>query len=393
MPRMTACAACGSTSLRSIYSVSNIPVHSVLLMNSAQGALDFPRGDLELGFCDACGFVQNLKFDPAPQSYSKEYEETQHFSATFDHFARGLAQDLVDRHDLHGKKILEIGCGKGEFLVLLCELGGNSGTGLDPGYHPERTTSQAASRIEFINDFYDERYTHLEADVIVCRHTLEHIQPVRQFMESVRRTIGDRRDTLVFFELPAVERVLQEGAFWDVYYEHASYFSLGSLARLFRATGFEVTALSKAYDDQYLLIEALPAAGPTGPSLPEEDDLEDLRAAATHFSCKGPEQVNRWRAELEQAAQQGQKVALWGSGSKAVSFLTTIGVGPEVGGVVDINPHKHGRFMPGTAHPIWHPKELQNYRPDLVIVMNPIYLREIGEDLSRMGLSPRMLAV
>jgi hypothetical protein len=70
-----------------------------------------------------------------------------------------------------------------------------------------------------------------------------------------------------------------------------------------------------------------------------------------------------------------------------------VGVRNEVGGVVDINPHKHGRFMPATGHPIWAPQALERYRPDLVIAMNPIYLAEIGADLSRMGLSPRLLAV
>lgn len=391
--RATSCWACGSTELQSLYHVNSIPVHSVLLMDSASEALEFPRGNLELGFCDNCGFVQNLLFDPTPQSYSQKYEETQHFSPTFDRFARWLAQDVIDRHDLHGKTILEIGCGKGEFLVLMCELGGNRGIGLDPAYRPERTTSEAASRIEFIVDFYDERYTHLEADVVVCRHTLEHIQPVRSFMESVRRTIGDRDDTLVFFELPAVERVLTEGAFWDVYYEHASYFSLGSLARLFRETGFEVTSLAKAYDDQYLLIEARPVSGKTEPHLPEEDDLEELRAAATHFKTEGPRQVQRWRDELVQARAKGERVALWGSGSKAVSFLTTVGEGDAVGGVVDINPHKQGRFMPATAHPIWAPAQLKEFQPDLVIVMNPVYVEEIRADLAGMGLTPRLLAV
>lgn len=393
MSRSSACTACGSGNLTSIYEVRDIPVHSVLLMDSEREARDFPRGDLELVFCEECGFVQNLLFDPTPQSYSQQYEETQHFSPTFDRFARSLAQQLIDKHDLHGKRILEIGCGKGEFLVLMCELGDNSGIGLDPSYRPERTTSPAAERIEFINDFYDERYTHLEADVVICRHTLEHIQPVRQFMETVRRTIGDRENTLVFFELPAVERVLTEGAFWDVYYEHASYFSLGSLARLFRETGFEVTSLETVYDGQYLLIEAWPAASATEARLPQEDDLEFLRGAAREFASVGPARVAYWRGLLDDARRAGERVAVWGSGSKAVAFLTTIGVGDEVGALVDINPHKQGKFMPATGHLVSGPAHLREFRPDLVIVMNPVYVEEIRANLAAMGLTPRLLAV
>ena len=127
------------------------------------------------------------------------------------------------------------------------------------GCIPERIDDPAAADIEWIVDFYDERYTHLDADVVICRHTLEHIPDVADFMSTIRRSIGDRPDTVVLFELPDVQRVLDEVAFWDIYYEHCSYFSLGSLARLFRRTGFEVLELSLEYDDQYLLIAARPS--------------------------------------------------------------------------------------------------------------------------------------
>ncbi len=392
-PRVTACQACGGDDLRSLYVVEGIPVHSVMLVASEAEARGFPRGDLELAICGGCGFVQNVRYDPAPQGYSPACEETQHFSETFNRFARWLAQDLADRHVLRGKRVLEIGCGKGDFLLLLCEVGGCSGIGIDPGVRPERISGPAADRVTFIADFYDERHTRLEADVVLCRHTLEHIGPVREFMATVRRTIGDRTDVLVLFELPAVERVLKEGAFWDVYYEHASYFSLGSLARLFRRTGFDVISLTRAYDNQYLLLEARPAGGPTVSELAEEDDLAWLLATAEGFRRSAAEARARWRGELDRARARGERVALWGAGSKAVSFLTTLGVSDEVATVVDVNPHKHGWYLPGTGLRCEAPKTLRALRPEVVIAMNPVYLDEIGRDLAALGLVPRLLAL
>lgn len=240
------------------YEQKGVPAHSCLLMDSPAEARSYPRGDLKLGFCPACGFISNLAFDVRLNEYSQRYEETQHFSPRFNRFAEDLARRLVERYDLGRREILEIGCGKGEFLELLCKFGAKGGIGIDPGYHENRLQSEAAKRIRFIRDLYSERYSHLAADFVLCRHTLEHIHETKRFMEMIRRSIGNRHDSIVFFELPDVYRVLRECAFWDLYYEHCTYFSLGSLARLFRLTGFDVTELWAEYDDQYLLIAAHP---------------------------------------------------------------------------------------------------------------------------------------
>jgi SAM-dependent methyltransferase len=388
------CPNCQSQGMQSFYAVDNIPVHSCLLMPTREEAINYPTGQLHLGFCPSCGFVGNTAFDPQVHEYSARYEETQGFSPTFNTFARRLAQDLVDKHKLGPEHtVLEIGCGKGEFLVLMCELGGCKGIGLDPGYRPERTQSEAADRIEFIVDFYGPKFAHLTADFICCRHTLEHIAPTHAFMTDLRKTIGDRTDTVVFFELPDVMRELKEGAFWDLYYEHCTYFSAGSLARLFRQTGFDVTELDVVYAGQYLLITALPAPGPTPPSLPLENDLLELRERIAAFPAVTSAIINHWKSYVDANAARGRKIVLWGSGSKGVSFLTTLRIGDEVEYVVDINPFRQGKFMPGTGQQIVGPDFLAASKPDCVIVMNPVYVDEIRQDLEARGLHPELVAV
>ncbi|HEX9438451.1 MAG TPA: SAM-dependent methyltransferase, partial [Roseiflexaceae bacterium] len=109
------------------FELQQVPAHSVLLMPTRENALGYPKGDIRLGFCDTCGFISNVAFDPGLNEYSSRYEETQGFSATFNAFARNLAAGLIERYDLHGKDLIEIGCGKGEFLTLLCEMGDNRG--------------------------------------------------------------------------------------------------------------------------------------------------------------------------------------------------------------------------------------------------------------------------
>jgi hypothetical protein len=251
---------------------------------------------------------------------------------------------------------------------------------------------EAARRVRFIRDLYSATYAHLPADVICCRHTLEHIQPTAEFLQMLRRVIG-ARDTLVFLEVPDLTRVLRERAFWDMYYEHCSYFTTGSLARLFRSSGFDILELTRDFGDQYLWVMARPTDGPTTAALPLEDDLTTTRAEVAAFKRQVPGDIAGWRERIRALAAAGRKPVLWGAGSKAVAILTSCRIGSEVGCLVDVNPHKVGKFLPGTGHPVVSPLALRDYRPGVVVAMNPVYVDEIRQQLLSLGVDAEVIAV
>jgi SAM-dependent methyltransferase len=369
----------------------DVPVNSVLLLPTRQEALEFPTGDIRLAFCPDCGFIYNDAFDASLLEYSERYEETQGYSPTFQRWHRQLAQDLIDRFELRGKRVVEIGCGKGEFLALLCERGGNTGVGFDPAYVPERNTSEAASRMEFVQDFYSEKYAGHQGDFVCCKMTLEHISNTADFVGAIRRSLEGQPQTQVFFQVPDTLRILEETAFWDVYYEHCSYFTAGSLARLFRRAGFDVQDVAREYGNQYLMIEAKPGDGSGGPQLEAEQDLQRTAELVEQFSHELPRWTAQWKERLDDWGRQGKRVVIWGSGSKGVSFLTTLGGRPDIEYVVDINPNKHGYFMARSGQEIVSPDFMTEYRPDVVVVMNPIYRDEIVADLERRNLSPEVV--
>lgn len=391
------CPCCGGAS-EEIYKVSSIPVHSCVLLSSPEAARAFPKRDLALAFCRDCGFAFNHVFDESVIGYSTNFEESQHFSSTFNSFARSLAKTIAERCAIRGKRIVEIGCGKGEFLIELCEVGQASGIGIDPGYRADAGRRPTEANVDFIVDRFGPEHWALDCDVVLCRHTLEHIPRVAEFVASVLEIfssdrLGDSGERWVVFETPDFKRVLEEGAFWDIYYEHCSYFSAGTHARLFRAQGFDVTDLELVYDSQYILQFAKPARGPTAPRLPLEQDLELLLRAAEAFPERVRAQRERWLNVIADAHAAGRPIVLWGGGSKAVSFLTTLGLSEEIDAAVDINPYKQGRFIPGTGHPVVAPEALMERPPALVIVMNPIYCEEVKAALSRMRLFPEVVAV
>jgi SAM-dependent methyltransferase len=325
-------------------------------------------------------------------SYAGNFEESQHFSDTFSAFAKTLAGEIAKRCSIFGKHVLEIGCGKGEFLRELCRVGGATGLGIDPGYRVDQGRGSDDHNVQFIADFFDP-HSQFDADVILCRHTLEHIAPVAEFIRSIRKCICTHTDMWVVFETPDAKRVLAEGAFWDIYYEHCSYFSPGAHARLFRQEGFDIMDLAVQYGDQYIVQYAKPVSKRSEPRLDLEQDLAEIHDLAKSFRNRVALVQDHWRDKVCSAWADGRSVVVWGGGSKGVSFLTSLGLEAEVSAVVDVNPYKQGKFMPGTGHCVIAPSALSANPPDLVVVMNPIYVEEIARSLKTMNLEPEIAAV
>jgi hypothetical protein len=212
----------------------------------------------------------------------------------------------------------------------------------------------------------------------------------------VRRAASAERGTIVFFQIPDVRRILHETAFWDIYYEHCSYFAPSSLARVFRSSGFEVLRISTGYDDQYLMIEARAANGRIAEAIPPASEAAEIDAMLPRlvgFANAQNRIGEQWVRLLRAWAATGRRTVLWGSGSKAVAFLTTLRLRDDIELVVDVNPYRHGRFMPGTGQRIVAPSFLASYQPDVVVIMNPVYRREITQDLARHECYPQTVDV
>jgi len=129
--------------------------------------------------------------------YNQEYENSLHYSPRFNQYANDIASDLVARYSLNGLDILDIGCGKGEFLNLVCELGNNHGTGFDPSYNQgnySNLTETTEQGIEIIQDKYSEKYYNIQADFIICRHVLEHVGDPSEFLILLRRALKNKKE-------------------------------------------------------------------------------------------------------------------------------------------------------------------------------------------------------
>ncbi|CAG1066068.1 hypothetical protein BAC1_01666 [uncultured bacterium] len=387
--RNNKCPICESGAVLLFAEVKDALVHCNTLWKSREMALKARRGVLKLGFCNRCGHVFNTAFDPEAMKYAEEYENSLHFSPVFQDYARSLAVKLIERYGLYEKEIIEIGCGKGDFLLLMSELGGNSGIGFDASFIRDRNDSRSR-KVSFIQDLYSEKYAHFKGDMILSRQVLEHIRSPRSFVRKMRSATGSRPGAMVFCEVPNFMHTIKELAVWDIIYEHYSYFTPLSFRRLFNSDGFRVQSLEEGFNGQFLCLEAAPVEN-MHKTAEEAPGLDSLMREVSAFFHRYTNKIAAWKNELEKIAARGQRAAVWGAGSKGVSFLNTLKTAAEIDHVIDINPYKQGNYVPGTGQEIVGPEALREIDPDLIIIMNPIYTSEIWETVKRMGLKCRLL--
>lgn len=385
------CPVCAADEVSVFWEMDDLPVKCNVLCSTREEALAVPRGDIRLALCPSCGFIYNTAFDPNRMQYDPGYENALHFSHRFREHAENLAKRLIDKYDLREKDILEIACGDGHFLRLLCELGNNRGVGFDPSYVEDTSKGNTDSNVAIIPDYYGEQYADRAADLICCRHALEHVPDPVGFLRLVRRAIGERPNTAVFFEVPNALFILRDLSVWDIIYEHCSYFSTAALTKCFSRSGFVVEGVTEEYEGQFLCIEAKPIKdGPGGLSVEVGNPAEVVREAAV-FAGRFSEKSQMWADRMEALRRAAERVIVWGAGSKGVTFLNVMKGADLVEYVVDINPRKQGMFVAGRGQWIVPPEFLEDYQPGTIIMMNPIYADEIRGRLGTMNLTPTFL--
>ncbi|WP_108862166.1 class I SAM-dependent methyltransferase [Ruegeria sp. Alg231-54] len=390
-PSVPACPVCGGDHAALFFSLSDQPVLIGVLWPDADSARACRRGDIDLAFCPDCGFIWNVSFDPDRIEYDQQYDNSLHFSPTFQNYSQKLVDRLIDTYGLHQRTVVDIGCGKGDFLAMLCEAGGNTGYGFDPSYEGERVSTSAADRITWSNDYYGEEHARLQADLLASRFVYEHIPAPNEFLRMIRRSITDPDRTVIYFEVPDTDLIIRQGSVWDVIYEHCSYFSVESLTRSFSACGFDVLRVEETFEKQFLTIEARAAGTDTGNPGNDTGNLGQLAADIAAFGETQSTKMSDWRDRLTQWRAEGRRAVAWGAGAKAVGFLNMLGDRDTITRVVDINPHKQGKHLAGTGQQIISPQALTEDPPDVVVLMNPIYRNEIAAQLAELGLTPELI--
>ncbi len=383
---------CGEIGAEPFFTAEAVPVFSVALWETREEARDCPKGNVALGGCPSCGFIYNCAFDPALTGYDATYENALHFSKVYREYANREAEALVDRYDLRNKKVVDIGCGDGQFLSLLCQLGGNSGVGYDPSFVADNHAGPLHPNARIEMRYYTEEDMRQGVDLIVSRQVLEHIPDPLKFLSSLRRGLEGQFDTVLAFEVPNAEYLIRDLSVWDIIYEHCNFFTEPSLRRVFERSGFEVHDIHEGFGGLNLTVES----SPSPQTEPAENSSSRQRAAAvaenvSSFGERAKARIAEWNSRLRGWRRSGQRVAVWGAGARVAMFLNMVDAVDAVGIVVDINPRKEGFYLPGTGHQIGAPGKLIDFAPETVLLMNPNYKDEVRGSLRELGVMAELL--
>lgn len=346
------CSLCQNGNLLTIYTVQDVPVFQNKVYKTRSEALSVKRGNVRLVMCSNCGFIFNADFDIKVMNYDAEYQNEQARSPYFQRYLRKLMELFIEKR-FNEMKIIEIGCGKGYFLEMLRENGFDV-IGFDPAHE--------GGSPYIIKDYFSDKYSDLNADLIVLRHTLEHIQNPLRFLHSIGSAVGYRG--MIYIEVPDFRWIIKKKAFWDIFYEHCNYFSLESLGSL-----FQKSEQGSLFSNQYMYLLS---------------DLSNLRDQAKPNTTSPPStsQLKKQLNFYQGFVRDHPGMLVWGAGAKGATFVSLTDPNRDyISSLVDINPEKQGQYIAKTGHSIISPAQLPDSAGGGILVMNDNYYQEIWKEI------------
>lgn len=324
-------------------------------------------GDLMLRKNLALNFFENSAFDSSIVVYDQNYQNSQAYSRQFHEHMNEVACFLRNKFS-SGAVVVEIGCGKGDFFSLLEEGDYFKAYGFDSTY--EGTNNRIEKRYLVADD-------RMSADLIVLRHTLEHIHKPQCFLKMLKNVFCKGK---IYIEVPSFEWIIDNEAFFDITYEHVNYFTEESLLNLFSGRCSEV---GRSFGGQYQYIIAdIQDVSDDFDRIYKNGQWVDINFFELFSGLK--QRINI----IEELLAKKNRCYIWGAATKGCLFLVHCGflnkIIDRVEFAVDINPNKVGRFLPGSLVPIRGVRELfeNATSQDLLIVSNPNYMSEILIELS-----------
>lgn len=374
------CRHCGADLALPLIDLGSAPPSNAYLTEATLRAPEkwFP---LRVLVCTDCWLAQTDDYAGAEELFAADYAYFSSFSTSWLAHAERYVADMTARFGLDASsQVVEVAANDG-YLLQYVKARGIPCLGIEP---TAGTAAAARARgIEIVEDFFGMRLARelvhqgRAADLTAANNVLAHVPDINDFVAGFAHLL--KPTGVATFEFPHLLKMMQENQFDTIYHEHFSYLSLTVVLRIFERNGLAV------FD-----VDELPTHGGSLRVYAQRSDtgkrqtsgrVSRLAAAETDagikttslyvsFQTKADRVKNDFLAFLIGAGNSGKTVAAYGAAAKGNTLLNYAGIRPDlIRFVVDRNPAKQGKYMPGSHIPIVDEAHLKAARPDYVVVL------------------------
>ena len=373
---ITSCRSCDGRDLRVILDLGRHPVSNALL-TAADLAQDEARYPLVVALCRDCALLQVMETIPPDELYQRDYPYFSSSSPALLRHASSLAQKLVGERNLGPHSfVIEVASNDGYLLRNFVERGVPC-LGIDPARGPG--DAARARGIATLTDFFGTRIAEALAaqgrlaDVVIANNVVAHVDAINDFVAGFARVL--KPTGVAVFEFAYAVDMIESCEFDTIYHEHLFYHTLHGLEPLFGRHGLHLND-----------VERLPIHGGSLRLIVSRDPLRSERLRALwereaalgvgrpgwyeSFAARTSELRSALVALLRKEKAAGGRIACYGAAAKGATLVNYLDLGPGFFEyVVDANPFKQGKLMPGQRIPIAHPDRLLADKPDAVLLL------------------------
>ena len=375
----TACRACGAPLRHSFADLGLSPVSNAFILpaDAARGEMFYP---LHAMVCERCWLVQLAEATRAELHFHGDYVYFSSFSSTWLAHARTYVEQMRARWQLDGNsKVMEIASNDG-YLLQYFQQAGIPCLGVEPS-----ANTAAAARAKGIDtrELFFNRSTAAalaqqgqQVDLLLGNNVLAHVPDLNEFVGAMPAVM--KPEAVVTLEFPHLLKLIEGGQFDTIYHEHYSYLSLLALLPVFARAGLRVFDIEHlaTHGGSLRLYACLQAAAHQ-----ERPSVAACLALETQAGLDRLDTYARFGAAMRAtkrallsfmigAREEGKSVAAYGAAAKGNTLLNYCGIGRDfIDYVVDANPAKQGRLLPGSRIPVLAPQAVQESRPDYLLIL------------------------
>lgn len=351
---MKKCISCKG-SLHELMKIENMPASAQDIPTKEE--LDKDSGiEVLLCVCEDCGLVQ-LKNDAV--YYYRDVIRAGGYSTTMEALRKSQYKHFIEFASLEGKKIIEVGCGRGEFLGMLSDFPVEE-YGTEHKKDLVEIAKEAGLRVdEDFPESEDHIFKNGPFDAFMSFNFLEHQPQPRTYLKAIYNNLCDEGYGLI--TVPSFEYIMEQNSFYEIIPDHIAYYSFESLTHLLNICGFEVLEKEMVNRDTISMIVKKRKLPDIGGIISKKNDI----------ATEVVETVKKY-------AKDG-KIAIWGASHQGFTLCATTGIADFVDCIIDSAPFKQGKYAPASHIPIISPDEARKRKLEAIIIVAPGYTNEIAD--------------